>query len=139
MISIIVALIIIALALWTLISSIKNSETGVGIVVAIIILAFGTLFGIIVPTSVIEGSDNVHAVQWSEKHTFDEVKVYEDVYVFKDGDTELAFPSNRVVVLNPEETPGYRLGTEYRSWGNWWVGKDWPERDLLQYTPSNKG
>lgn len=139
MISIIVALIIIALALWALIACIKNNETGVGVVASLIILAFGTLFGIIAPTSVIAQKDNVSAVQWSEKHTFDEVKVYEDVYVFKDGDTELAFPSDRVVVLNPTETPGYQLGTEYRSWGYWWFGKDWPERDLLQYTPSNKG
>ena len=139
MISIIIALIIIALTLWALISGIKGDETGAAIVVAFIILAFGNLFGIIVPTAIIAENENVSAVQWSERHTFDEVKVYEDVYVFKDGDTELAFPSDRVVVLNPEETPGFQLGTEYRSWGHWWVGEDWPERDLIQYTPSNKG
>lgn len=139
MISIIIALIIIALTLWALISSIQDNEIWVGIVVAFIILAFGTLFGIIIPSSAIAEKDNSHTIQWSEKHTFDEVKVYEDVYVFKDGDTELAFPSDRVIVLNPAETPGYQLGTEYRSWGYWWVGEDWPERDLLQYTPSNKG
>lgn len=53
MISIIIALIIIALTLWALISGIKGDETGAAIVVAFIILAFGNLFGIIVPTAII--------------------------------------------------------------------------------------
>lgn len=139
MISIIFALIIIAFAIWALIACIKGGEIGVGILTSVIILALGTLFCIVLPSSAIAERDNSHTVQWSEKHTFDEVKVYEDVYVFKNGDIELVFPSDRVVVLNPTETPGYQLGTEYRSWGHWWVGEDWPEQELLLYTPSNKG
>lgn len=139
MILTIIAVILIALAVWLFIAEHNSGETGVGVMCGILILLFGGLFFILIPTSAIAERSNMEDVQWSEMQGYDELKVYEDVYVFKRGESEVVFPRDRVVVLDPEETSGYQLGTEYRSWGYWWFTDDWAEQELLLYTPSNKG
>lgn len=96
-------------------------------------IILGPVFGVIAITE-------HNPREYAEKVEIQSVDIQNGVYVFttEDGRT-VAKPSGDVIVSEVSEEPGIQYGTTYYSWGNWWPTPDWDGREVILFTPSNKG